>query len=102
MEYRMYGLVIRHLSPINKGVQFSHCCVEYANKFHDNEDFKKFVDVDKTMILLDGGTSRDMSDIEILLKNAEINYCSFQEPDLNNLTTAICFLADERTWDFTD
>jgi protein associated with RNAse G/E len=30
---------------------------------------------------------------------AKINYSLFQEPDLNNALTAICFIADERVWD---
>ena len=33
-KYRMYSLVLRQLSPIQKGVQSAHSIVEYANKLN--------------------------------------------------------------------
>jgi hypothetical protein len=33
---------------------------------------------------------------------AKINYSLFQEPDLNNALTAVCFICDERVWNYED
>lgn len=97
-EYRMYCLVMYNISTMQKGVQAAHACLEYANHFHNEEDFKQYVEKDKTMIILDGGTSDDMLNIKQLLSNNYIKHASFIEPDLNKAMSAICFLADERVW----
>lgn len=101
LEYRMYCLVLRQLSGINKGIQSCHCCLEYANKFSENQDYQKYVNFDKTLIMLDAGTTVDMDEIIEKLKSANINFATFEEPDLGNLTTCVCFLADERSFDKT-
>ena len=62
MEYRMYCLVLRQLNGINKGIQAAHACLEYANGFHNEADYQKYVNDDKTLILLDGGTYQDLVD----------------------------------------
>lgn len=48
--------------------------------------------------MLDAGTSLDMLSIIEELSDIEINYAVFYEPDLNNIPTSVCFLADERVW----
>ena len=99
LTYRMYCLVLRQLNGINKGVQAFHAGLEYANKFHNEEDFQKYITFDKTLIMLDGGIYQDLVEIKSLLEVASINHSVFVEPDLNDTITAICFLADERVWD---
>lgn len=98
-EYRMYVLSLRHLSSINKACQGIHACLEYSQMFHDEQDYQQYVEHDKTLIMLDGGTASDMDDIITELQNSGVNYAVFREPDLYNLPTSICFLADERVWD---
>lgn len=99
LEYRMYCLVLRQLSPINKGIQMAHSCLEYAQKFHNESDYQQYITKDKTLIMLDAGTSLDMDFIIKELEKSDINYAIFCEPDLYGMPTAICFLADERVWD---
>lgn len=99
MKYRMYCLVLRQLSPINKGVQTAHACLEYSQKYFKNKDYQDYITNDKTLIMLDGGTSIDMNNIVSQLNQLDVNFAYFQEPDLGNLITAVCFVADERIWD---
>ena len=56
----MYSLVLRQLSPIQKGVQSAHSIVEYANKFYKSSEYIQCVNVDKTIIVRDGGTSPEL------------------------------------------
>ena len=97
-KYRMYSLVLRQLSPMQKGVQSAHSIVEYINKFYKSSEYIQWANVDKTIIILDGGTYQEMEDIYELLKEWGVKFAKFQEPDLNYLTTAITFLVDERVW----
>jgi hypothetical protein len=96
--YRMYCLVLRQLSGINKGIQAFHAGLEYANKFHNEIDFQKYITDDKTLIILDAGIYQDLVEIKKTLEAARINHTTFTEPDLNDTLTAICFLADDRVW----
>ena len=97
-EQRMYSLVLRQLNPIQKGVQTTHGVVEYANKYASDEEYRQWSETDKTLIVLDGGTYQEMVRIYDSLKELGIKFADFQEPDLNYITTAITFLADERVW----
>ena len=97
-EQRMYSMVLRQLNPIQKGVQTTHGVVEYANKYSSDEEYKQWVETDKTLIMLDGGTYQEMVRIYDTLKELGMKFADFQEPDLNYLTTSITFLADERVW----
>lgn len=98
LEYRMYSLVLRQLNGINKGIQTAHAALEYANKFQKNKDYKRYINHDKTMIMLDGGTLPDLVNIAYQLDDAFINFAAFQEPDLGDIVTSIVFIADERVW----
>lgn len=99
MKYRMYALVLRQLNGINKGIQAAHCCLEYVNSFGNTEEYKSYFFNDKTLIILDGGTSVDLKEIINKLVENDINFEVFTEPDLNDTITSICFLADERVFD---
>jgi hypothetical protein len=109
LAYRMYFFVPYHLSDIQKGIQAGHAALEYAKRYKDDLDFMNFVFWDKTWVILDGGTSNDshyghikgsMEEICNVLHNNGIKCTSFNEPDLNSAMTAICFLADERVWNY--
>lgn len=110
LRYRLYGLVNYQLSQIQAGIQFSHAALEYSQKVRDytkqTEIWEKFVNEDKTVILLNGGTTSDDSNnlgglqkVLQTIKDLGIFVAEFREPDLNNCLTAICFLVDERCWD---
>jgi len=116
LEYRMYFLVNRSLSPIQKGIQAGHASLEYISDVHSkilNDKFSeeeynsltKFLNEDKTWIILDGGTSNGsetyvgtMEETQRDFLNNNVIFASFYEPDLNDCLTAICLLVDERVF----
>jgi len=109
--YRMYGFVPFHLSGIQKGIQFSHAINEYEIEYGNTPEYRLWSRIDKTMILLNGGISNDntiyspeefynLPDIFENLSSRAINVAFFREPDLSNIMTCVCFLADNRVWDW--
>ena len=101
LEYRMYVLSLRQLSSINKGCQGIHVVLEYSQKYGDRPDYKKYVTTDKTVIMLDGGTSPEMEAIIAALTEDNIDYTYLLEPEHNNLITYICLLVDVIVWNET-
>jgi hypothetical protein len=100
LEQRMYCLVLYNLSPIQQGIQAAHAIVEYANAFQNTIEYQKWAQVNKTIIILNGGTSGTMkTNMDYLIDNQLCDFAFFKEPDLYNGITAISFLADERIWD---
>lgn len=98
----MYCIVMYNMSTIQKGVQASHSIVEYALKYGNDSDFKEYGENDKTLIILNGGGSIEMSDIVKSLEENGIKFSYFTEEDFNGSITSVCFLADERVWNFKD
>lgn len=99
MKYRMYSFVLRQLSPMQKGVQTTHAVVEYETFYGKTEEYQTWANVDKTLIILDGGTYPEMMELLETLGNENIKHGYFTEEDLNNLVTSITVIADERVWD---
>lgn len=99
-KYRMYSLVLRQLSPIQKGVQSAHSIVEYIKKFHKSSEYIHWVNVDKTIIMLDGGTFKEMRECRETLESLGVQYAAFYEEDLGNLVTSISFLVEDKVWDY--
>ena len=109
LEKRMYFFVIYQLTGIQKGIQCGHTVEQYAHNYRDDVDYINFVENWKTWIVLDGGTTNNNIDtldfgtlnkILIELRENNIKHGYFHEPDLNNALTAVCFMADERVFDF--
>jgi hypothetical protein len=105
LELRMYGLVPYNISPIQQGIQYGHAVVEYTNKYFGDEEYQKWSKVDKTFIILNGGTTNNnesqlgtMNQYLQTLVDNEIKIETFHEPDLGNQLTAIVFLVDERVF----
>ena len=95
----MYSLVLRQLSPMQKGVQSAHSIVEYINKFYKSSEYIQWVNVDKTIIMLDGGTYPELKQCRDTLAELGVPYAAFYEEDLGNIATAISFLVEDRVWD---
>lgn len=95
----MYVLVLRQLSPMQKGIQGAHAIVEYANKYGDTDEYRVWSRVDKTIVMLDGGTNPDLKVIKESLGENNVIFSEFKEEDLGNITTAISLLADDRVFD---
>lgn len=105
-HYRMYAMVLRQLSPMQKGIQSLHAVVEYGEKVKSGDidanikkAYNKWAKEDKTMIVLDAGTSVDLINAIYELIELNVPHAVFYEPDLYGMNTVVCFLADERVWD---
>lgn len=61
LTYRMYGFVPYNISEIQKGIQYGHAVVEYSNAHAKDADYKQWSTVDKTFIILNGGTTNNGS-----------------------------------------
>lgn len=99
LKYRMYCLVLKQLNPIQKGIQAAHSIVEYGNEFFDDRTYVEWCINNKTIIMLDGGTAPEMKSLLDSLQDTTLNFAYFKEPDLNNIVTSICFIADEYVYD---
>jgi hypothetical protein len=106
IKYRMYFLVPYNISPIQQAIQAGHSVVEYANKYFNDEDYQSWAINDKTFIILSGGTTNKSDDyfgtlnqhLRTLIDN-NIKLASFNEPDLGDQLTAICFLVEDKVYD---
>jgi hypothetical protein len=95
----MYCLVLRQLNSIQKGVQSAHAIVEYIRKFYKSSEYIQWVNVDKTIIMLDGGTYQEMKESRNALADFGIPYAAFYEQDLGNILTSVAFLVEDKVWD---
>lgn len=130
LEKRFYFFVPYNLSPIQQAIQAGHAALEYARKFKDDAEFIDYADNWKTWVILNGGTTNSrkesvdpddrikflgIKDIpqgtldkllrELFLfstynKHIKLNFSYFMEPDLNDALTAVCFVADERVFNY--
>jgi hypothetical protein len=105
-NYRMYGMVNYQLSGIQKGIQFGHAVVEYANDHFHDEEYQQWAKNDKTFIILNGGTTNNTRLKEGTLNlyltemiEQGIHVGEFSEPDLGDQLTAFVFLVDDRVFD---
>ena len=104
--YRMYGLVPYNLSPIQQGIQFGHAVVEYGLEFFETSEYQEWAKIDKTFIILNGGTTNDnpirfgtLQQHYFELTDRGIKVGEFHEPDLGDQLTAVVFLVDDRVFD---
>lgn len=120
LEKRMYFFVPYNISPIQQAIQAGHAALDYARKYKDDEEFIDFADNWKTWIILNGGTtnshgkpganfredtepylgSLDNIAQQVIMNN--VKHSLFQEPDLNDALTAVCFICDERVFNYED
>jgi hypothetical protein len=106
-KYRMYGLVPYNISPIQQGIQFGHAVVEYGNQYSGTPEYQRWSRIDKTFIILNGGTTNtnhlslgSLNQHATALKMIYgIDTVEFYEPDLGDQLTAVVFLVDDRVWD---
>jgi len=111
LDLRMYFFVIYQLKGIQQGIQAGHAALEFAYHYGDTKLFDDFINNHKTWIVLNGGTTNDGRDFEGFangtinqivdsLEKTNIIFAHFREPDLNNAITAVCFICDERVWNY--
>lgn len=104
----MYHLVMYNISPIQQGIQAYHAGMDYVMKWGESIEFVQWLMHDKTVIILNGGTSNNNRNLEVYgtmqqhldeLNSQNINTGIFYEPDLNDALSAIAFLVPEQVWD---
>lgn len=104
LKKRMYVFVERHLSPIDKGIQAAHAIVEYFNEaiLWEKEKYinlyTEWANLDKTLILLNGGSVTELDNLIEELYNSNIHCGVFREPDLDNIVTAVSVIVDEQVF----
>jgi hypothetical protein len=118
LEKRMYFFVPYQLTGIQQAIQAGHAALEYARQYGDDYDFQDFVDKWKTWIILNGGTTNSKRDFNAVSQGSlnqladqlslgdgisnGIKMSYFREPDLEDALTAVCFIADERVFNYED
>jgi hypothetical protein len=116
LELRMYFFVPYNISPIQQGIQAGHAlgrfCLRYGR--HDpNHMVWDFLEKWETWIILNGGTTNDQRDFEMIpagtlnligdqLQENDIEFAYMIEPDLNNALSALCIICDERVFNRED
>lgn len=100
INWRMYGFVPYNISEIQKGIQFGHGVVEYAQKYFNDTDYQEWAKNHKTFIILNGGTSTTMRQHCITLNEERIKNTYFLEPDLNEMMSAVVFLVNSQVFDY--
>ena len=96
----MYCLAERHLSSIQKAIQSAHAIVTFGLNYHEMEEYRQWAEKDQTIVILDGGNVPDLHQTMYKLCTLGWPMAVFAEPDLGDVITAICFLADERIFDY--
>ena len=115
LELRMYGIVPYNISAIQQAIQFGHATVEYGQmvKREKTDDvlYNDWADNWKTFIILNGGTSNHSINryhegeftgtmeghLEKLNEIGIVN-ATFNEPDLNDMLSAVVFIIDEKVF----
>ena len=107
LEKRMYFFVMYQLKEIHVGIQCGHAVEQYAQNYKNDPEYMDYVENHRTWIVLNGGTTNtnpynigSLNLILLELRDNKIKHGYFHEPDLNDSLTAVCFLCDERVYDF--
>ena len=104
LEWRMYFFVPHlYLSDKQIGIQSGHCALRYAldaYKYDDNPQVWEFIEDHETFIILGAYDSPNMEIIREELEESGIKFAAFNEPGINEALTALCFLVDERVFDW--
>jgi hypothetical protein len=111
LEYRGYGIIPYNVKPIQAGIQYSHSIVEYVLENFNTKAFRLWGKLHKTAVLLNGGTSNHsenryseeeyigtMEQHLKMLKDNDVTFSTFYEPDLNDMLSCIFLITDERTF----
>ena len=96
-EQKMYSIVVRHLSGMQKGIQSGHSNVEYGISNKDPK-YKRWQKVDKTVCVLETTSVSQLRHAITILNNYGIKTVPFYEPDLDCIMTSFSFLLPEEVW----
>ena len=103
----MYGLVPYNLSPIQQGIQAGHSFIEYGLNHFNEKEYQDWAKNYKTFIILNGGTTNlnydrpgSLNKHANYLESIGVKIARFHEPDLGDQLTAICFILNEKVFNF--
>lgn len=106
LELRMYGLLANQLSSLQKGLQFANSVVEYSIQ-HNTEEYLEWAVSWKKYTLLDGGTTNSdpmhsgiLNQYALELSKMNVPISCFYDEDLGYQLTSVCFIVDERVFNF--
>lgn len=95
----MYGVVMRHLHGLQKGIQFGHAAMVYQDKYKAEMDALR-INVSKlSFIVLQAAATDQLKDTIKTLRKLGIKVVTFNEPDFDDALTGAVFLLDERVFD---
>lgn len=100
IHYRMYCVVLKQLSPIQKGIQGSHSICEYTREHPHDKSYTWWVNTDKTLVSLNARSVQDIYDIEKTLRKYNVKYAIFREESLDNIPTSISFILDNSIYEY--
>jgi len=116
LELRMYFFVPYNISGRQMGIQAGHALGRYCLRYgrHEpNHIVWDFLEKWETFIVLNGGTTNDERDFEMIpvgtmnkiadqLQENDIEFSYMIEPDLNHALSAVSFICDERVFNQKD
>lgn len=97
----MYCLVLKQLSPIEKGLHASQAIFEYERFFYKNSDYIQWENSIKDIVVLNVDSYQEMKN-SIKFLNKKVKYAVYCDVKLNNIITSVAFLLDEQVWNDTD
>ena len=105
-ELRLYSFINFYISPIQHGIQTGHAAVRLVRKYSEappaiythadlaqsegKELVKRWADQHETFIVLNGGDTTSMDEIERVVQRQQLlPWVSFREPGINNALTCV-------------
>jgi len=99
---RFYTITNLYLSDIQRGIQSAHCLHELYEKYIAEDDdymlsvISNWANNHKTMIVLNGGYSENLNQINLdLIKADRFPHACFNEPGIGNALTCVGVIADD-------
>lgn len=92
---KCYIFVHRSLSGIYAGIQAAHAVAEHVYDYHGSDSVIHWTNHHKTMVVLDGGNSKNMERVLETLGWGDEGVSYFREPDMDNMITAIVYIPSD-------
>jgi hypothetical protein len=107
MMSRCYVVVNQYISGIQAGVQAAHAVAEMAFRKKDNPLTEKWVQHDRTLIVLRGKGDEWMrsmfwNSLRPAIKKLDLPYGFFEEPGIRNAMTAFSVILPKEVIEFQD
>lgn len=99
IDYKMYCFVFSQLTHVQKGIKALHAVLEYAKEYGDTEEYKKWREMSKPIVILEGGIIPEITEVMRELSSYNIKCSGFIDDDFGgNSSSCFAVLADERVY----